>query len=82
MDKNGVIGMPRFNKVNQTTGKKRSDQIGVVVGYELKRKLELLSKHHNRTLSDFCRLELSKIVNKKEYIEILNMIDNEQDNDR
>ena len=33
--------MPRFNKVNQISGKKRSDQIGVVVGSELKRKLEL-----------------------------------------
>jgi len=33
--------MPRFNKTNQTTGKKRSDQIGVIVGSELKRKLEL-----------------------------------------
>ena len=73
--------MPRFNKTNQTTGKKRSDQIGVIVGSELKRKLELLSKHHNRTLSDFCRLELSKIVNQEEYVDILNMIENEQGND-
>jgi len=73
--------MPRFNKTNQTTGKKRSDQIGVIVGSELKRKLELLSKYHNRTLSDFCRLELSKIVNQEEYVNILNMIENEQGND-
>jgi len=72
--------MPRFNKVSKTTGKKKSDQIGVIVGHELKRKLELLSQYHNRTLSDFCRLELSKIVNKKEYVDILNMTDNERDN--
>lgn len=73
--------MPRFNKVNQTTGKKRSDQIGVIVGAELKKKLEILAKYHKRTLSDFCKIELENLVNKKEYKEILYIIEQDQDND-
>ena len=75
-----MIILPRFNKVNKTTRKRRSDQIGVIVGSELKKKLELLAKYHDRTLSDFCRFELSKIVNIKEYKEILNNLENEQGN--
>lgn len=63
--------MPRFNKINPTTGKKTRIQIGVVTTAELKRDLETLAKHHKRKLSDFCRIELEKIVELPENQNIL-----------
>lgn len=73
--------MPRFNNTNTTTGKKRADQIGVVTGSDLKKKLEILAKHNKRTLSDFCKIELEKVVEYKENQEILNNAKDSRDND-
>jgi len=63
--------MPRFNNKSMTTGRKIRIQIGVVTTAELKSDLEILAKYYKRTLSDFCKIELEKVVEKPESKEIL-----------
>jgi len=72
--------MPRFNKTNQMTGKKQRIQVGVVTTAELKSDLEILAKHYKRTLSDFCKIELEKVVELPENKEILQNTKREVDN--
>ena len=72
--------MPRFNDKSITTGKKVRTSIGISTSPELKKKLEILSKHYKRTLSDFCKIELENVLERKENREILNKINNDGDN--
>lgn len=48
--------MPKFKK----------EQIGIRINSELRNKLEVLADYNKRTLSDFIRLELEKIVEQEE----------------
>lgn len=75
-----MMSVPRFSNRDTSTGKKRSDQIGVVTGSVLKGQLEILAKHNKRTLSDFCKIELEKVIEQKENQEILKKYKESEDN--
>jgi len=44
----------------------KNEQIGIRVSSDLRRRLETISSFHQRSLSDFIRLELEKIVKYEE----------------
>jgi len=63
--------MPRF----------KNEQIGIRVSSDLRRRLETVASFHQRSLSDFIRLELEKIV-KYEENEIFKGLDDISDKDK
>jgi len=72
--------MPRFNDKSIITGKKIRTQIGVVTTAELKNDLEILAKYYKRTLSDFCKIELERVVCLPKNQEILQKTKKTEDN--
>ena len=64
--------MPKFKSVDKTTGKKKKEVIAVVVTEELKEDLSILSDICQRTLSNYCKIELEKICNIEENRLIIN----------
>lgn len=76
-----MMSVPRFSNRSKVTGKKIKTSIGIsAVSVEFKRDLEILAKHNKRTLSDFCKIELENVVERKENQEILNNYKQEEDN--
>jgi mRNA-degrading endonuclease RelE of RelBE toxin-antitoxin system len=71
--------MPKFNNKSLITGKKARPQVGVVTSAELKKDLETLAKYYKRTLSDFCKIELEKVVELPENQGILQKTKQEED---
>ena len=59
----------------------KNEQIGIRVSSDLRRRLETIASFHQRSLSDFIRLELEKIV-KYEENEIFKGLDDISDKDK
>jgi len=57
----------------------KNEQIGIRVSSDLRRRLETIASFHQRSLSDFIRLELEKIV-KYEESELFKGIDDYEEN--
>ena len=64
--------MPKFKSVDKNTGKRKKEVIAVVVTEELKEDLTILSEAYQRTLSNYCKIELEKICNTEENRLIIN----------
>ena len=59
----------------------KNEQIGIRVSSDLRRRLETIASFHQRSLSDFIRLELEKIV-KYEESELFKGLDDISDKDK
>ncbi len=67
-----MMGVPRFKK----------EQIGIRIDNKLRVKLEILASYNKRTLSDYIRVELEKIVEFEEKQGILKDIKETKDLER